>query len=158
MENQFKHSKGRPPQGEQLNIERQLRPYFENSISATLTSQKTGFNIKTVLKYFNKWKKEILDNEDSSFIQRCKEEKERCLLTLENKICSLEEDKTEIELLIKAAKKAGDLKSISRFYKIKLAIIEKIGRFVSARINLVNAATVDAMIDFEKNEKGTDSK
>jgi len=75
------------------------------------------------------------------------------MLTLENKICSLEEDKTEIELLIKAVKKAGDLKSISRFYKIKLAIIEKIGRFVSARINLVNTATVDAMIDFEKNEK-----
>jgi len=65
----FDHTQGRPTKGEQLNIERTFRPYFENSISASVTAFETGFDIKTVLKYFNQWKNEILESENGEFFQ-----------------------------------------------------------------------------------------
>ena len=150
MTTDFDHTQGRPTKGEQLNIERTLRPYFENSISATVTASETGFDIKTVLKYFNQWKNEILESENGEFFKRCKEEKQRCLLTYEKQISSLVTDKKEIELLIEASKKTSNLPSLEKFYKLKLKITETIGKFVAARINLVNAATADTVFELEQ--------
>src|SRR3989337_415834 len=112
----FDHSNGRPTKYEQIEIERQLRPYFEGSYSAYVTSQKTGYDIKTVLRYFNKWKQEILDSENVDFLKRAKEQKERTVINLDNQIHSLED-----------------------FIK-----------FASAKINLVNTATSDVVIELEK--------
>jgi len=149
----FDHTQGRPTKGEQINIERTLRPYFENSISATVTAFETGFDKKTVLKYFNQWKNEILESENGEFFKRCKEEKERCLLTYEKQISSLVTDKKEIELLIEASRRASNLTYLEKLYKLKLKITEAIGKFVSARINLVNAATADTVFELEKKEE-----
>jgi len=149
----FDHTQGRPTKGEQIDIERTLRPYFENSISATVAASETGFDIKTVLKYFNQWKNEILESENGEFFKRCKEEKERCLLTYEKQISSLVTDKKEIELLIKAAERASNISYLEKLYKLKLKIIEAIGKFVSARINLVNTATADTVFELEKKEE-----
>lgn len=146
----FDHTQGRPTKGEQLNIERTLRPYFENSISATFTAFETRFDKKTVLKYFNQWKEEILETENPEFFKKCKEEKQRCLLTYEKQISSLVTDKKEIELLIEAFKKTCDLSSLEKFYKLKLKITETIVKFVSDRINLVNAVTADTVFELEK--------
>ena len=66
------HKNGRPTKHEQIYIERKLRPYFENSISARVTAGETGFNLKTVTKYFNQWKKEIIESETPDFLKRCK--------------------------------------------------------------------------------------
>lgn len=153
MPTEFDHVQGRPTKGEQLNIERTLRPYFENSISATITASQTGFDIKTVLKYFNQWKNEILESENGEFFKRCKEEKERCLLTYEKRIFSLVKDENEIELLIDAAKNSRNLPNLEKLYKLKLKITETIGKFVAARLNLINAATADAVFEFETKEE-----
>ncbi len=153
MTTDFDHTQGRPSKGEQLNIERILRPYFENSISATVAASETGFNIKTVTKYYNEWKKEISKSENGEFFKKCKEEKQRSLLTYEKQISSLVTDKKEIELLIEASKKASNFSYLEKFYKLKLKIIETIGKFVSARINLVNAATADTVFELEKKEE-----
>jgi len=146
----FDHTQGRPTKGEQLNIERTLRPYFENSISATFTAFETRFDKKTVLKYFNQWKEEILETENPDFFKKCKEEKQRCLLTYEKQISSLVTDKKEIELLIEASRRASNLPYLEKFYKLKLKITETIGKFVAARINLVNAATADTVFELEQ--------
>jgi len=146
----FDHVQGRPTKGGQLNIERILRPYFENSISATVTAYETGFDIKTVLKYFNQWKTDILESENGEFFKKCKEEKERCLLTYEKQISSLVTDKKEIELLIEASRRVSNIPYLEKLYKLKLKITETIGKFVSARINLVNAVTADTVFELEK--------
>jgi len=151
--NQFEHVNGRPSRKEQLEIERILKPYFENSISASVTAKKTGFNIKTVNKHFHDWYKEIAESETSDFLQKCKEEKARALMTLENQICTLDEDKKDIQELINASIKTGTFAYLEKFYKIKLKIIENMGKFVSARINLVNSATVDVVIEMNKKEE-----
>ena len=75
------------------------------------------------------------------------------MLTLENQICTLDEDKKEIQMLINASKKTGNLAYLEKLYKIKLKIIENIGKFVSARINLVNSATADLVIEMNKKEE-----
>jgi len=150
MTTDFDHTQGRPTKGEQLNIERTLRPYFENSISATFTAFETGFDKKTVLKYFNQWKEEILESENPEFFKKCKEEKQRSLLTYEKQISSLVKDKKEIELLIEASRRASNLPYLEKFYKLKLKITETIGKFVAVRINLVNAATADTVFELEQ--------
>ena len=146
----FDHSNGRPTKYEQIEIERQLRPYFEGSYSAYVTSQKTGYDIKTVLRYFNKWSQEILDSENVDFLKRAKEQKERAVINLENQIHSLENFKKDIETIIKAATKAGNFELVEKFSKLKLKTIEDIVKFASAKINLVNTATSDVVIELEK--------
>ena len=122
--NNFNHEKGRPSLNVQLEIERTLRPYFENSISAPVTAQRTGFDIKTVNKYFKDWYKEIAESETIDFIAKCKEEKARSLVMLENQICSLDEDKKQIQKLIDASKQTGNLAYLEKFIKIKLKITD----------------------------------
>ncbi len=154
--NNFNHEKGRPSLNEQLEIQRALRPYFENSISAPMTAQKTGFDIKTVNKYFKEWYKEITESETPDFIVKCKEEKARSLVMLENQICSLDEDKKQIQKLIDVSKQTGNLEFLEKFFKIKLKITETIGKFASARINLANATTADVVIEMSKKEMKKD--
>jgi hypothetical protein len=135
------HDRGRPSKAEELQIERTLRPFFAKSYSATFTAQKTGYNIKTVTKYFNKFKQELLESETPDFIQRCKEEKETCLFSYDNLIDTLYEDKKDIEYFIEVAKKMGNLPQAAKLYRLKLKINQDIGNFVSAKINLINTAT-----------------
>ena len=153
---QISHDKGRPTKQEQIDIERKLRPYFEMGHSATQTARRTGLNIKTVLRYFELWYQEIEKSEQSDFLNRCKKEKERALISLSNEICSLNDDKKEIELLIEASRKAGNFGYVEKFYKLKLKTVETIGKFSSARINLTNAPTLDILMEISKLEEKKD--
>ena len=135
---------------EQISIERTLRPYFENSISARVTANETDYNIKTVSKYFDQWKKEISESETANFIVRCQEEKARSIVSYEKQISCLVGDQNEIELIIEAAKKAGNYSLFEKFYKLKLKIIETKAKFVSARINLIHAHTADTVLELDQ--------
>jgi hypothetical protein len=61
------HTNGRPSITYRVNIKKVLMPYFEKGFSASFTSKETGFNIKTVSKYFNEWTTEIQDAENADF-------------------------------------------------------------------------------------------
>jgi len=135
------HERGRPTKAEELQIERKLRSYFAQGFSASYVSQQTGYNIKTILKHYSKFKKEILESENPDFIQRCIEEKEKTLYVYDNLIYNLYEDRAEIEKLIEVSKKLGNIPQAERLYKLKLKITEDIANLVSAKINLTNTAT-----------------
>jgi len=143
----FDHKNGRPTKSQQISIERKLRPYFENSISARVTADETDFNIKTVSNYFDQWKKEITESETDNFIIRYREEKARSLVSYEKQISSLVRDQNEIELIIEEAKKICNYSILEKFYKLKIKIIETKAKFVSARINLVTAPTADTTME-----------
>lgn len=136
------HERGRPSKTEELEIRRAIQPFFEKTYSATFTAKKTGHNIKTVLRYYEKFKQEILESETGDFVKRCKEEKEKCLYAYDELIYSLYEDRDDIERLIDASKKIGDLQNVEKLYRIKIKINQDIGSFVSAKTNLANTATV----------------
>lgn len=152
------HDRGRPSKAEELQIERTLRPFFAKSYSATFTAQKTGYNIKTVIKYFSKFKQELLESETPDFIQRCREEKERGLFAYDNLIYSLYEDKKDIEHLIEVAKKTGNLLQVDKLYRLKLKIDQDIGNFVSAKINLTNTATAGDIAKLVQGEDKNDTQ
>jgi len=136
------HNRGRPSKAQELEIERTLQTFFIKTYSATFTAKKTGYDIKTVAKYFAEFKKEIIESETTDFVKRCKEEKEKCLYAYDELIYSLYEDRKDIERLIDASEKIGDLQNVTKLYRTKLKINEDIGNFVSAKINLSNTATV----------------
>ena len=136
------HDRGRPSKAEELEIEQTLQTFFIKTYSATFTAKKTGYNIKTVAKYYNQFKQEILESETLDFVKRCKEEKEKCLYAYDELIYSLYEDRKDIERLIDASEKIGDLQNVTKLYRTKLKINEDIGNFVSAKINLSNTPTV----------------
>jgi len=62
-------------------------------------------------------------------------------------------NKKDIQELIDTSKKTGNLAYLEKFYKIKLKIIENLGKFFAARINLVNAVTADTVFDLEQKEE-----
>src|SRR3972149_2647009 len=153
---EFDHTNGRPTKQEQIKIEGDLLPYFEGGYSAYFTANKSRYDIKTVLRYFNKWQQEILDSENSDFLKRVKEQKERTVIYLDNEIHSLTKSKREVEAIIEASKIAGDFNLVEKFIKLKLKITDSIGKFISEKLNLVNAATSDVLIELNKMEEKKD--
>jgi hypothetical protein len=153
---EFDHTNGRPTKQEQIKIERDLRPYFEEGYSAYFTAQKTKYDIKTVLRYFNKWQQELLDSENADFLKRVKEQKERAVIYLDNEINSLTTSKKEVEAIIEAVKRAGDFNLYEKLTRLKLKIVDSIGKFVSEKLNLVNAATSDVLLELNKMEEKKD--
>lgn len=153
---EFDHANGRPTKQEQIKIEGELRPYFDNGFPAYFTANKLGYDIKTVLRYFNKWQQEILDPENSDFLKRAKEQKERAVIYLDNEINSLITSKKEVEEIIEAAKRAGNFNLYEKLSRLKLKIIDSIGKFVSEKLNLVNAATSDVLLELNKMEEKKD--
>jgi len=63
---------GRPTKSKQIEIKKKLMPYYEKGLSANFTSKETGFNIKTVCKYYKNWAEEINEKCDTDFIDHQK--------------------------------------------------------------------------------------
>ena len=146
MEKRFKSKHGRPTKQKQVNIERTLRPFYEGTISASVTARKTSHNIKTVLKYFNKWSKEILESENKDFLKRCSDEKERGVLALDNLLLSLNKDFDNNDKTIRMMKEAGDYILAEKFIKIKIKLADEIQKLVTTKLAIVNSPTYDTMI------------
>ncbi len=147
------HDRGRPSKAQELEIERELRPFFIKLYSATFTAKKTGYDIKTVAKYFAEFKKEILESETTEFVQRSRETKERGLLAYDELLYSLYEDRKDIERLVDASEKIGDLRTVEKWYRIKMKINKDITEVISAKINLENTATADDVVKILQGEK-----
>jgi len=147
------HNRGRPSKAQELEIERELWPFFTKLYSATFTAKKTGYDIKTVAKYFVEFKKEILESETREFVQRSRETKERGLLAYDELLYSLYEDRKDIERLVDASEKIGDLRTVEKWYRIKMKINKDITEVISAKINLENTATADDVVKILQGEK-----
>lgn len=152
MNNHSKYNQGRPTKEEQEAISKELQQYYEKGCSATFTSKETRINIKTVLKYFEEWDKELLESTDNDFLQRCKIEKERSVIALESEIESLKKEEEEVEQLKQASIKSGDVLKFERFSKLKLKIKELKAKLLSEKINLVNTPTMDTIMKFQSGD------
>jgi len=63
-------SRGRPSNAQELQIERKLRDCFTKFYSTSFTVEHTGHDVKTVKKYFKKFKDDLMQNEAIDFPQR----------------------------------------------------------------------------------------
>ncbi len=144
--------RGRPTRYNQNKIKKNLQPYYQKGISASATSKVTKLDIKTVLKYFKKWDKDILEHEDVDFLRRSKVAKERTLQSLDNEIISLDNDEKEVKSAKDIARKTGNVLHFEKLSRLKLKISDQKFKILSSKINLINTPTFEDMIHLEKRD------
>ena len=130
-------SRGRPSNSQEIQIERKLRDCFTKFYSTSSTVKHTGHDVKTVKKYFKKFKDELMQNEEIDFPQRFSEAKERNILALDEILHSLYHDKDEIEQQIIDAKNKNDPHLVDKLYRTKLKFTEEIKNIVVEKINII---------------------
>ena len=154
----LKRNNGRPSRSGQVQIQSVLRKHFERNLSAAYTAQITGFNIKTVCKYFDEWADQINQAEQQDFVSREKKERLHIILGYDNLIYEnyelLDEIKEQIKKFRKDAKAVPRyliasyieiLKSISSLYEKKgsfslnMPIDESVKKMVREEIQLATA-------------------
>jgi len=140
-------SRGRPSNAQELQIERKLRDCFTKFYSTSFTVKHTGHDVKTVKKYFKKFKDDLMQNEAIDFRQRFHEAKERQILVLDDTLYSLYHDRDEIEQQIIDAKNKNDPHLVEKLYRTKLKFINDIRNTVVEKTNLISIAMPD---DFAK--------
>jgi len=144
--------RGRPTTRNQNKIKKKIQPYYDKGISASTVSKKTKLNIKTVLKYFSKWNKKLLESNESDFLKRAKIEKEKTIQSLDDEIISLDKDKKEVNVIKNIAKQNGNVLHFEKLSRLKLKIEEQKFKILAAKINLINTPTADTIVDMENND------
>jgi len=133
-------SRGRPSNAQELQIKRKLRDCFTKFYSTSFTVKHTGHDVKTVKKYFKKFKDELMQNEAIDFPQRFSEAKERNILALDEILHSLYHDKDDIEQQIIDAKNKNDSNLVEKLYRTKLKFTEEIKNTLVDKMNLIAVA------------------
>ena len=135
----------------QLEIQRTLRPYFEQGISTTLTAEKTGINIKTVYKYFDFWLQEINEQETSDFLERQRKEKIRIIVSFDKLILEANKHFDNINDEINRLQK--EQKAIPRhFFSLKLDAMRYISYLIEKKGSFSMQPTMDEALEKKINE------
>jgi len=140
--------RGHPTTFEQENIIRDIMPYYQKGISARATANHTGHNIKTVLKYFKQWDKNITEQED--FIQRTKTTKEKAISSIDDEIISLNNHEKEIDIVRKRAYQSGNVLHFEKMSRLSLKLSDQRLKAVAAKTNLINTPTADIITKMER--------
>jgi len=147
----LKHKNGRPPKTGQLEIQREIRPYFEKNISATLTAEKTGINIKTVCDYFNGWIEKIYKPEESDFFERQRNEKTRIIVSLDNQILDAHNFLDKIDEEIKKLNEQN--KPVAHLFSFRLGVMRHILTLTEKKGTFSMQPTMDEALEKEIAEK-----
>ncbi len=140
------HRNGRPSRAGQLHIQKQLRPFFERGISASLTAKKTENNIKTVCKYFDFWAQEISELEENDFLERQKKERNRILVSFDKQILEAYDLLDYINEEIKKLREQD--KTVPRHYlSSKLDVMRYISSLVEKKGSFAMQLTMDESLE-----------
>ena len=126
------HKRGRPTRAGQVSLQKKLRPYFEQGMTATFTANVTRINVKTVCRYFNEWTEEITKFEEHEFMKRQINERIRNVLSYDVLINEQYDLLNEIRLEINKYKKKNDKVPIY-FWQTRIAILKAISTGIEKR-------------------------
>lgn len=102
------NKKGRPTLGTQSQIKSTLLQYYEANLSAPYAAKKTGYDIKTVYRYYNEFYEEIAKFETSSYFERQKQDRIQIIVSFDSQIDEagmfLSQINSEIENSVKEKK------------------------------------------------------
>lgn len=142
---------GRPTFQDQVWMKKKLEHFYQSGISANAASKISKINVKTVLKYFAEWDKEILQMENYDFLKRVKVEKEKTLQLLDFEIISLNNQEKELEYFKEKAKKVGNVEHFEMLSRLRIKITDQKLKVLSSKIQLINTPTADIIVNLEKN-------
>ncbi len=125
---------GRPTVQKQLELQQELRIYYERGISATQTARYSDTNVKTVCKYFKQWSQEISEIDTAEFQSRVSEIRSQHLTVLDrqlNELYYLSDSQTHLhnfrdklsvikmrlDIMDKKEKLLKDIKNVPKFGK-----------------------------------------
>ncbi|MDE1770564.1 MAG: hypothetical protein KGI28_08450 [Thaumarchaeota archaeon] len=146
---------GRPSKGEQIQMQKVLRKYFERGISATSVSSETGYNIKTVCKYFDEWAEQIMDLDRKDFFEQQKLDRVQIISSFDKQIIDAYKFLDEISEQISYSKKKDNtipkylLTSHLEVMRYISSITEKRGAFLMSPV--IDRVLKDKILEMMKN-------
>jgi hypothetical protein len=122
---------GRPGRSTQIQMQQKLRKYYNLGVSATVTAQETGINIKTVSKYFDEWTEQIMENYSTNFLEDQKKERVRIINAFDLIIINISDILDEMNQA--AARLVKQNKSSDHLYPTRLRAMQFLAEMVEKR-------------------------
>lgn len=157
------HKKKRPTREEQIRIQKNIQLYYNRGLSIEEVHRLTGYNSKTISKYFNKLSDEIEKSETQNIIERERNERRRVILCYRHLMCEEYQMLDDINAEIKKFKKNNQpvpayfLSKHNETVRTISILNEKIGSFI---MQPTLDETLDKMIEdrLKKNEESNSKK
>jgi len=112
-----------------------LWSYYVRGCSISFTIQKTGYDKKTIYKYFAEWDKQICDNDEKNFQKKIRKEKERVDIAIDNLLFELDEPLNEIKKEMKSYKNKKEL--VPRYlFGYYLQFVKEIASLIEKRTSI----------------------
>lgn len=154
MSEEQDHKRGRPSLPEQAKIRRRLRPFFLNLKSPEFAATETGYEIKTVRRYYKSFEQEILASEEQDFIEQTKITKEQARFVLDGQQSKLENLQRTLEGQMNHSIKQsrGTPQLESWMYKAGVKISNAITDIILKKVSLICSPTADVTLEKESQE------
>jgi len=105
----IQHKKGRPSRAERIQIRKDLEPYYEQKVPAYKAAEITGYDTKTVNKYYEEFYREIYGHETKNFVERFEKERIRYAILLDNLIHESYEMLEDVKTSVQKLKDKGEI-------------------------------------------------
>lgn len=143
--------RGRPNKAEELEIEGKIWSYFTQFFSPEKVSQISGYNIKTVRRYYGKFHSRISIGKEKDFVKEWQLIKERAGLALEQQLVELNELQNSLKKQFNAYDNNGE-QVPSWMYKERRKISESIRNMILSLANLALSPTADITLKNQTRE------
>lgn len=138
--------RGRPTLQDQKKIKEIIFSYYENNVESITTSRKTGFNYKTILKYYSLWNTELFLSEKNDFLTRLKITKEKNILMFDNSLISIIKEQKQIQSQLNQTLLVGDLFNFEKLSNLNLKTRDQLLKVLSSKNALIGTPTADTLI------------
>lgn len=149
--NSLNHRHGRPNKAEEIGIENKIWPYFTQSFSPETVSQKTGYNIKTVRKYYNKFYSIINTDKEKDHVKEWQIIKKKTGFALELQLAEQLETQNSLKKQFKAYEDNGEEVPVW-MYKERRKMSESIRVMILSLSNFALQPTADVTLKNQTQE------
>ncbi|OLD32780.1 MAG: hypothetical protein AUI61_02200 [Thaumarchaeota archaeon 13_1_40CM_2_39_13_2] len=140
---------GRPSLNQQVKLEKQIRSYFENGISALVAATKLKINPKTAKRYYRKFAEPQLTIDEDEFQEQCKINIESAVMAISNQILKSLQIQRHLELYARALKQSKNF-SFTEYLNVQREL-RKLSKYIADLIvlktNLANSPTADLTLN-----------
>lgn len=150
----IQHKKGHPTRAERIKIRKELEPYYEKNIPAYKAAEITGYDVKTVNKYYDQLSNEIYGYDAKHYVERYRKARTRCARHLDTQIRKSYENQERVESEMQKLTDVGETIP-SHLFLIHSKITQDISRLVEKEAALMMSPDPrDMMEEAMKESKG----